>query len=136
MLRNSRNGFTSTKRAFLPFLWAMLLVTGFHLTHISDFQAGQKEGTFYENCNTKVSIPGITLENKHSSDLATFESEEKEEKSESESSLDFVLGNSHQVFVAGFFLSSGAATQSIKIPSIEGKSPLYILFHSLRVHLA
>jgi hypothetical protein len=136
MLKISKNGFNSMKSAFQPFLWAMLFVFGFHFTHVSGIEGENTEGTFYELCNTKVSSPSLSLQNSHYPDLTAFESEEKEEKSESESNLDYAIGNSNAIFVAGFFQISGAAKQSLKIPSSEGKAPLYILFKNFRVHLA
>lgn len=115
----------------------MLLVIGFHFTQISNFSNNDKEGTFYENSSTKVSTPFHSSEINHLADLATFEKEEKSEsESESESHLHFAVEVNKSFSVGSFFLISGAAGQSLKIPSLEGKAPLYILFHSLRVHLA
>jgi hypothetical protein len=136
MLKKSYNSFTTKRSALQPFLWAMMLVLGFHLTHISQFQVEKNEGTFYEISNTKVSSPCLNLQNLHHSDFATFETEEKEEKSETESAFDFAFENVNTFFVAGFFQVSGASIKSLKIPFQEGKAPLYILFKNFRVHLA
>lgn len=138
MLNNSDSSFAFRKSSLQPFLFAMFLVIGFHLTANFDISLSEKEGTFYEINNTKVSTPCVSFQNNHFADLATFEKEEKEEKteSESESHFDLTLGSNRFLSVGSFFLISGAAGQSLKIPSLEGKAPLYILFHSLRVHLA
>ncbi|MCR9013441.1 hypothetical protein [Aquiflexum gelatinilyticum] len=136
MLKKSFNSFTTKRSALQPFLWAMLLVLGFHLTHISQFQVEKNEGTFYEISNTKVSSPCLNLQNLHHSDFATFETEEKEEKSETESNIGLGFGSINSFSAISFFLVSGASIKSLKIPSKEGKAPLYILFKNFRVHLA
>ncbi|MCL6261679.1 hypothetical protein M3O96_21470 [Aquiflexum sp. TKW24L] len=136
MTKNFLFGFTFTKSALQPILLGVFLMIGFHFVHFSNFGKADYEATFYEISNTKVSTPCPTFEFLQLADLITFEKEEKEEKSESESSIDFALNSGKTLFAARYFRISGAANQSLKIPSIEGKSPLYILFHSLRVHLA
>lgn len=138
MLKNSDSGFAFRKSSLQPFLFAMFLVTGFHFSAGFDIRHSENGGTFYEINNTKVSTPCVSFQNHHFADLATFEKEEKEEKTESESESHFDLTPKSNRFlsVSRLFLISGAAGQSIKIPSPEGKAPLYILFHSLRVHLA
>lgn len=134
MLKNSKNSFASINSLLRPFILAMLFVFGFHLFHLSEIYKNNSEGTFYEICNTKVSIPHISLQISHHSDLATFETEEEEEKSET--SLNYGLLSENIPAVPAFFKISGAANQSLKIPSFEGKAPLYILFKNFRVHLA
>jgi hypothetical protein len=116
----------------------MLLVIGFHLTVNFDISHSENGGTFYEINNTKVSTPLLSFQNLHFADLATFEKEEKEEKTESEpeSHFDLTLESNKFLSVRSFFLISGAAGQSLKIPSLEGKAALYILFKNFRVHLA
>jgi hypothetical protein len=136
MLKNSKNGFKFTKGSFQPFFWAMLLIVGFHFLHISNFQSELNEGTFYEISHAKVATPVLTMGNFPFADLATFESKEKEEKSESESKINFDLQNTNDLFVEGFYQISGAANQCLKIPSNKGKAALYILFKNFRVHLA
>lgn len=134
MLENSNSSFAFRKSSLQPFLFAMLLVIGFHFTQISDFSHTDKEGTFYENSSTKVSTPFHSFEINHLADLATFEKEEKSE-SESESHLHLAVEVNKPFSVGSFFLISGAAKQSLKIPSNEGKAALYILFKNFRVHL-
>jgi len=135
MLKKSFNSLTTKWCALQPFLWAILLVLGFHLTHIPQFQVEKNEGTFYEISNTKVSSPCLNLQNLHHSDFATFETEEKEEKSETESNIGLGIGSVNTFSTVGFFRVSGASFKFLKIPLKEGKAPLYILFKNFRVHL-
>lgn len=134
MLSDFKTFIAFRKSPLVPFLYAMLLVFGFHCTHISNFSNAEKEGTFYEICSTKVSTPVQSFENLHLADLATFEKEEKIE-TESESQFDFAVEPNKTLSVGSFFLISGAANHTLKIPSVEGRVPLYILFKNFRVHL-
>lgn len=136
MLKNSNTSSAYRKSSLQPFLAAMLLVLGFHFTHNFEFNTSENEDAFYEMNNTKVSTPCLSFQNLHFADIATFEKEEKEEKTESESHFGFAISNNKYFSVGSFFLISGAAAHSLKIPSNEGKTPLYILFQNFRVHLA
>ncbi len=136
MLSDFKTFIAFRKSPLVPFLYAMLLVFGFHVTHIANIFDAKNKGTFYEQTFTKVSQPSLSFQDHHLYDLPGFEKEEKEENSESESNVYFTIESEKNPATMGFFLISGAAGASVKIPSIEGKEPLYILFKNLKVHLA